>query len=481
MLWWTFQQLKSKDAATRLAAVQKLSDDVTSRVGAELIRALGDSEETVRNAAAKAVGSTRDEQVLQPLLNALRDSNERMREGAAAALRQLGFSEAIPELVPLLGDANYAVRWQSARALESLGWSPEDNVAGARFAVARGRIADAAAFGADAVEALGLVLQSGAYHQRREAVEALSRIADARVVRALLVALKDTDDQVRSAAAEALCRIADPTSASALVVALKDAHKQVRATAARGLGQFGAPNVVEPLLSAARDPQWEVREAVCTALGRLLDPRGLDPLVQALNDPDREVREASVRALSQLNDKRAIGPLIRALVDSQDTVRQLALAAVSSLDMHWEGSEVARAAMPQLQEAMKSSEYWVRQAAADTLARIGRMKSVESAGAAATPASAAIAPSLDEPAHLRKQTTVDALVGLLADFDHELRFAAAETLGCIGQSSAIAPLTRSLKDAHLAVRKAAAQAIETLRGKPTPETNLILRGEDFPL
>jgi HEAT repeat protein len=82
---------------------------------------------------------------------------------------------------------------------------------------------------------------------------------------------------------------------------------------------------------------------------------------------------------------------------------------------------------------------------------------------------------------MRKQTAVDVFVGLLSDFDRELRIAAAETLGSLGQSSAVAALTRSLKDGDRAVRQAAALAIETLRGKPTPETNVILRGEDFPL
>jgi len=104
------------------------------------------------------------------------------------------------------------------------------------------------------------------------------------------------------------------------------------------------------------------------------------------------------------------------------------------------------------------------------------MKTAEPAAA-----EAAVSPTLIEPAHLRKQATLDVLIGLLSDFDRELRFAAAETLGRIGQTSAVGPLSRSLKDADKAVRKAAAQAVEILRGKPTPETNLILRGDDFPL
>jgi HEAT repeat protein len=249
--------------------------------------------------------------------------------------------------------------------------------------------------------------------------------------------------------------------------------------AAEGLGQFGGAKAVEPLLRRLRDKEWEVREAICLALGKLKDPRGVEPLVHALKDADREVREAAVRALGQFNDPRAIGPLIGMVVDDQDSVRQAAFAMLSAIDMRWERSETARAAMPMLQEALKHSQYWTRQAAADALARIGSMKHAEPVAPA--PVQSAPAPMLIEVFHQRKQTTMDVLVSLLSDFDQELRFAAAEMLGSLGQSSALSPLARSLKDPDKAVRKAAAHSTETLRGKPTPETNLILRGEDFPL
>ena len=479
MLWLTLQKLKSKDASSRLKAVEKLEGDDDQKAIEALVSVLGDPVETVRQAATKVIGSSRNEAFQKPLLRVLRDQNEFTREGAADALRQLGDPIVVSSLVPLLSDPSYAVRWQVSRALETFGWTPEDNAAAARFAVARGRIVEATTFGSDAVDALTLALQGGAYHQRRQAVTALCEISDARIVKALIVALKDSDDQVRSAAVESLCKIAEPSSAPELIFALSDANKHVRAVAAEALGSFGGPKAVEPLLRRVRDKNWEVREAVCLALGKLKDPRAFDPLVKALKDGDREVREAAVRGLSFLNDKRALGPLLGAVVDESDSVRQPAFATLSTLDMHWEQSDAARAARPMLQEALKNNQYWVRQAAADALTRIGNLKPVEPAQLSL--AASGSAPVLIEASHQRKQSAVDVLVGLLADFDHELRFAAAEALGRIGQTNALTPLARSLKDADKAVRKSAAQAIETLRGKPTPETNLILRGEDFPL
>lgn len=476
MLWWTLQQLKSKEASTRIKAVEKLAGDDDPKAIEALIGLLGDPDEEVRKSATKAIGESRDANYLRPLVQSLRDRNEHVRANAADALRQLGDADAASALVFLLSDVSATVRWQAARALEGFNWSPPDNAAAARFNVARGRIAEAVAYGSDAVDALTIALQGGEYYQRRQAVTALCEISDARVVKALLIALKDSDDQVRSAAVESLLKIAEPASVPALTLALSDANKHVRAVAAEALGQFGGPKSVDPLLRRIADKQWEVREAVCIALGKLKDPRAFEPLVNALRDLDREVREAAVRGLGYLGDKRAVGPILGAVVDEHDSVRQVATATLTTIDMHWERSEAARVSMPMLQEALKHPQYWVRQSAADALARIGSMKTAEPA--AAEPA---VSPTLIEPAHLRKQATLDVLIGLLSDFDRELRFAAAETLGRIGQTSAVAPLSRSLKDADKAVRKAAAQAVEILRGKPTPETNLILRGEDFPL
>ncbi|MEY4386918.1 MAG: hypothetical protein RLY20_2201 [Verrucomicrobiota bacterium] len=482
MLWWTNQQLKSKDVDVRLKAIQKLEDDGSDKAGSALLSAFGDSEESVRKAAAKAVGCLRREELLLPLFRLLRDKSENVRETAADALRQMRNSSVVPELVPLLADPAATVRWQAARALESFGWTPDNGATAARFAVARGKIAEAATFGAEAIEALTTVLLVGAYHQRREAVAALCQIPDARVTKSLLVALKDSDGQVRGAAVEALSRIGDATCAEALVEALKDTHKHVRAVAAEALGQFGGSMAVEPLLRARTDLQWEVREAVCVALGKSRDPRAFDPLVTALQDRDREVREAAVRGLLHFSDARCLTPLLRALIDEQDSVRQLALVALTSINPNWEQTPEAQAVMPAFQEALKSNQYWVRQSAADALARISGASKEHAATGTVTPSLPAVnTPALAAPTHQRKQITVDTLVNLLSDFDRELRFAAAEALGRLGQSSAVAPLTRSFKDNDKLVRRAAAAAVETLRGKPTPETNLILRGDDFPL
>jgi HEAT repeat protein len=413
MIWWSLLQLKSESPDTRRRAVEKLGAD----------------------------------------------GGVRARAALAAAL----------------ADPSSAVRWQAAKALESLKWEPTNNAQRAWLAVARSDLARAASHGPDAVEPLTLVLRTGAYHERHAAVQALSWIADERVQPALQVALKDKDDQVRCAAAAALRNLGGPGAIAPLIAALTDVHQRVRAAAAEALGLLGAPEAFEPLIPLVNDQQWEVRQAAALALGKFHDRRAVEPVMALLKDGDREVREAAVRALGEIGDSRAIGPLILVLKDEQDAMRSLAYAALQNVDPRWEQTEAAQVAASHLKSGLTHTEYWVRQSAADALARIGGIHTAE-AGVRKP----------DEPATAvfsrpRRQAAMDVIVPLLGDFDRELRLAAVEALGRFGQFSATELLTRALNDNDAGVRAAAAHALELLRSKPTGEKRLTAHGEMFPI
>ena len=475
MIWWSLLQLKSKSPRLRRRAVERLGAEGGARAWDALVGALQDADGDVRKTAAEALGKYKKAQNTDPLIAAFRDPDAGVRGAAAESLRRVGSLQALGPLVGALEDPSGAVRWHAAKVLEELEWEPANNAQRALLAVARGDLEKATSYGPDAVEPLTLALRTGAYHERHAAVNALGKIADARVLKPLLVALKDKDYQVRCAAVEALRKLVDQAAVGPLIAALKDVHHHVRAAAAEALGQFGNPQAIEPIIPLLRDKNWEVRQVATLALGKFRDPRIFDPVAALLKDPDREVREAAVRTLEQMGDRRVIGPLVLALKDEQDVVRQMARVALRNLDPHWERTEAARAAASQLRAGLTNAEYWVRQSAADALARISELQAAEAR--AVTP----VEPALIAPSHYLRQAAMDTLVSLLRDFDHELRVAAAEALGRIGHPGAAEALTHSLSDSDAGVQAAAANALEILRGKPGPETNPPVQGGVTPV
>jgi HEAT repeat protein len=433
-----------------------------------LVDVLRDENADVRAAAIRALASFKNVRTVSALASALKDPDPMVRETAAVVLRNIGNQEAFGPLAEALKDPSTAVRRQAAKGLKDLAWEPADNAERAHFLVALGEIDKATILGADAVDAIMLVMHDGADYQRRAAVEALSQVADGRIVGLLISTLKDKDVPVRTAAVDALRRIGDQRAVAPLILALRDPYHQVRTAGAEALGQIGDPQAVEPLVKLLRDKNWEVRAATALALGRFRDPQTIEPVVKLLTDSDREVREAAVNSLSAIGDGKAITPLVLALKDEEDSVRQVAAKSLRLLDPMWERSEAAQLAVPDLKASLKAKEYWVRQSAASVLARIGEMQSAP-----------APVRGLAEPFYYRRQEAVEALIGALADFDRELRLASVEALGRMGQVAAVEPLTRSLQDADPAVRGAASKSLELLSVKPKSDTSFLRRDDPY--
>ena len=74
---------------------------------------------------------------------------------------------------------------------------------------------------------------------RRDALEALGAIGDARAVEPLIAALKDSELYVRLGGAKALGEIGDARAVESLSAALQDSASDVRKNAAAALGKIG--------------------------------------------------------------------------------------------------------------------------------------------------------------------------------------------------------------------------------------------------
>lgn len=119
-----------------------------------------------------------------------------------------------------------------------------------------------------------------------------------------------------------------------LVETLKDetASSYSRRNALAALGRLGDQRVVEPLVSALQDQDRYVRGEAVKTLGGLGSAAAIEPLIEALEDSDDHVRRAAIVALGVIGDERAIEPLKLALEDQSYFTRSEAEKSIRQIE-----------------------------------------------------------------------------------------------------------------------------------------------------
>jgi HEAT repeat protein len=470
MLWLTQHQLKSKNVETRRKALEELGRSPPPRALPALRAALDDEDAEVRRLAAAALGRMDDERKLDSLLVALNDRNAEVVKAAIVGLKNTTGERVLTALAPLIHHSDAGVRGQAALNLEAQGWHPSRREEEIWLLVAKGKFGRAAAYGSEAIPALEAVVLSGPYSLCMGAVQALADIDDPRVMRPLLNALRSDDAAVCVAAVDALARMGGSKVIEPITNMLHHRNGQVRLAAVEAFANLGKAAPAEPLRGLLADPVWDVRRMAAEILGRLRDPGAVESLTKALTDSDADVREASAMALGNLGDRRAIGPLVMTLKDSASGVRRIAAAALARIDEDWSISTEAQAAVEKLRPALNDSDPDVRYFVGQLLHDLGATKP-ESAPAAAAPASPSPARFAAEPDDVswsslekRRKLAVSLFLAILCDADRDLRLAAAESLGRIGDRRAESALVRALQDEDEGVRTAVQQALHELHG-----------------
>lgn len=451
MRWLTLRQLKSKKAESRRKALEKLASEEDPDLFDLALAASGDADPAVRKAAVECMGKAYASHPVDAFVRALKDRHEEVRLVAADVLLRIRRPETVDALADALRDSNSAVRARAAIALDMLGWQPKTNDQRVALLVNRGKVAEAVEFGAAAIPALVAVLKEGVYYKRQEAVQALGRIKDPGVVKLLIEALRDPETIVRNSAIEGLADIGDARAVEPLIHLLRDKDDKVRAVVVRALSKLGDARAVEPLTSVLRDANWDVRLAAIESLARFKDARTVRPLLECMKDKDQDVRLAAVEALGKTGDADAIEALVTALTDESNLIRDAAAVALKKTDPHWERTPGAKAAVPALEKAQKSTEYWIRTSATEILAKIQPKTETQTATDLTTFAN---------PAYLKRQAATRALVAALKHCDRDIRQAAAEALGQLGAPDTLQPLAEALADSDEWVRRGAAESLE---------------------
>jgi HEAT repeat protein len=449
MLWWTYRQLKSEDRAKRLLAVEKIAGDSHPKAGEMYLLLLREKDFEIRKAAAKRVTLVSDPRIFDRLAAALRDSQPEVREAVADAMLHLGDRRAIKALQPLLKDPAARVRHQVVKSLDALKWFPDDPETQAFRSVAMGAFDSAVLMGDIALEPLLLAFNDSSFSRRPAVVEALGKLKVPQVTGHLIAALNDSDDHVRVAAVETIRSRPEPEFTEPLLKALSDSNVHIRSAAALTLGIRANPAVVPGLLPLLNDPHAGVRAAALDALSRLGDRSILEAISRLIHDPDSDVRRGAVLAIGKLGDASAIEYLVAQLVDEQVSIRQSAQGVLRKLDEYWESTEGARRALPVLEAALNSSNYWVRQAANETVVRIRNPKAQRRG-------------SIFEDPERKRQAILNSCYGVLKDTSADVRQAAVEALGRVGDSTTVEQLLLASKDADASVRHAAALSVKKL-------------------
>jgi HEAT repeat protein len=320
----------------------------------------------------------------------------------------------------------------------------------------------------------------------------------ANAVPALIEALGEKHSLVRWCADFALSRLG-PVAVLALAAAVREGVGDVARMAAQILGDLGAAaqDAVPALVAALGADSWYVRNAAAEALARMGPAaKGAVPaLVAALRDVKFGNRGPAVHALGKIGSD-AVSHLVAALRETDGGIRATAAEALGLI------GPTARAAVPDLIEALGQMGYDVRSKVVAALERIGpdavphlivalrqddagiRAAAAEALGLIGPAAKEAVLPISevlhDGDGNVRGwamitlgrigPAAVPALVKALREGVGDVRWMAARSLGEVGPSArdAVPALVEALQDGDPTVRWRAARALGKV-GLAAPE------------
>ncbi len=225
--------------------------------------------------------------------------------------------------------------------------------------------------GPKAVEAIIQAIETGSAHYKVEAIKMLARLGDPRAGQTLANLVQDEDSQVRQAAIDALEHMAgilDETTAAALLDHLQNDQLRERVTALLGV----IPTSIGPLSEQLCDPDNSTRQRAAEILAQLLDPRSADGFVDAMADPDlRDLATDTLRKLGAIRER--IDQIMDTLRDVEESELKEGARQEAVIQLH----HIGRPAVEILLEYLDDDDWVVREAAADTLGKIGDVRAVE--------------------------------------------------------------------------------------------------------
>jgi HEAT repeat protein len=373
--------LEAGEPVLRLSAVEGLARLRAWPEGLPVEALLADP--ALRRPAFRLLGACDDPGVSGPVAAGLADRSRSAREAALAAVGQQR-SRRGPEALAGLAAA---VREVSAHQPGVVDWSAAALASEEPFVVLGAlTVLSWAGSGRHAAAMLRLAEDGRLRTVVEESLEALPQ--DAELRSALAAALPELGPVARVTALAALARMDSPAALESLVREASDPEAYVQAEAVAALGRLADLRVVAPLAGMLADPQLAMADVAAGALvqiGRARPEVAAAVLAALRARAGAHAPAALLRVLGALGDEGDLAPVLSALTAGAPARRVAAVAAVAALARR---GQLPPRPLPALVAALADEQGSVRAGAARAFAELGRAQ--RSSGAAGVhPADAA--------------------------------------------------------------------------------------------
>ncbi len=299
--------MRDRDTTVREIAARELGTIRDPEAVPILVEALENQEAFTRQQVAKVLGYIEDARAVEPLLNILNDPNDRVRHHASKALINIAKTNSddkVPDqiaqaMIEQLTHEMVAVRYRAAGLLSMLCLE---------------NMQDAAR---QAVPALLEALSDDNTAVRREAISALGLIGDKQAIPALINLMRDQEVELGPSAAISLSRIGS-AAVPELTALLQNEPEPIRYLAVEALGLIGRA-ALPSLFAATEDESHYVRNQAAIALGLLgeknpdLVIRITPYLIDLLSDDNDFVRHNACQLLIEIRNPELIDQLVERL------------------------------------------------------------------------------------------------------------------------------------------------------------------------
>lgn len=243
MLWWTFQQLRSKNDVTRKLAAERL-------------------------------GSLKNPDAVKPLLMLLHDKNYQVQASAIKALGQIGDRQVIEPLQSMLKSSSFSIRQETVRALiMSFEWTPTNPTDRALLAIISSNWEEATLLATESVNLLTLALSESDQQVQDNALRALGNID-------------------HPSAVKVLCKQRDRRKSSEILEDIAKNSKNV--------------DLLVEMIEYSANMDESIKFIVVKRLREMTSERAVDVLCTMVQVEKMEMRIAAVQALAASKNVRAV-------------------------------------------------------------------------------------------------------------------------------------------------------------------------------